>query len=250
MKKLNLQELDLQALERIMNKLGGKPGGKVPRIFNNEAQFQFDLAWEIKKEFDCDVKLEPLSRVYPAMTPKGKPCSKNEYTDIILEKNGLQIALELKYKTAKIVGCTLKNQGAADLGAYDFLWDVHRIQLLTGMEKSDVGEVKCHCDRGYAIILTNDKHYWEDMDETKTTINREFLIGGNPKSVLKKGDHMWYDKEGNRGKLPPAIKNASSRHDFIELSKDYNYEWKQYCDLEKKKGVFKYMIVEIVPEFQ
>lgn len=242
MEKLNLQKLNLQEIERIMDELGA-----VPRIFNSEAQFQFELARKIKEEFDCEVKLEPLSRVYPAMTSKGNPCSKNEYTDIILEKDGLKIALELKYKTAKIEGYTLKNQGAADLGAYDFMWDVHRIQMLTGMEKSAVGEVKCPCDRGYAIILTNDIHYWRDY-QSKDTINREFLIGVDPDKgvgVLKKGEHMWYDKEGNRGNLPPAIQNYSSRQDSIKMSKDYNYQWKQYCDLKATNGVFKYMIVEI-----
>lgn len=231
---MQLSEFKLQELERMMNDFG-----TAPRIFNSEAQFQFELAWKIKEEFCCEVKLEELSRVNGG---------KKDYTDIILEKGDLRIALELKYKTAAISGYNLKKHGATDLGAYDFLWDVHRIQKLTKMEPSvKEEEVKLPCTRGYAVILTNDSHYWNDMTP-KNTINREFLIGGNPSGELKKGEHKWFDKSGNRGNLPPAIANSPSRRDPIKICKDYVYQWKPYCDLKlTKNGVFKYMIVEIVP---
>ena len=82
-----MKSFNLRTLERIMNELGA-----APRIFNSEAQFQFELAWKIKEEFDCEVRLEELSRISEG---------KKDYTDVILEKDGLRIALELKYKTAK-----------------------------------------------------------------------------------------------------------------------------------------------------
>ena len=85
--KRNLTFFTLQAIESIMEELGA-----VPRIFNSEAQFQFELAWKIKEKFDCEVKLEELSRISK---------DKKDYTDIILEKDSLRIALELKYKTTK-----------------------------------------------------------------------------------------------------------------------------------------------------
>lgn len=235
--KRHLASFNLQELERIMNKLGA-----VPRIFNSEAQFQFELAWKIKEEFDCEVRLEELSRV-----SKGK----KDYTDIILEKDDQRIALELKYKTARYEdeskNIYLKAHGATDLGAYDFLWDVHRIQMLTGMEMSVEEEVKRPCDIGYAIILTNDSHYWKDAT-IKETINRDFLIGSDEynRGVLYKKLHQWYTVEGNVGHSK-ALLNDSSRQSAIDLKRNYFFQWKPYYTIETNKShnEFKYMIVEV-----
>ncbi|MCQ2255989.1 MAG: hypothetical protein MJZ29_10880 [Bacteroidaceae bacterium] len=237
--KRQLESFDLQELERIMNELGA-----VPRIFNSEAQFQFELAWKIKEEFGCEVRLEDLSRISEG---------KKDYTDIILEKDGLRIALELKYKTAKYEdeskNIYLKAHGAADLGAYDFLWDVHRIQLLTGMETSDKDEVKRPCDKGYAIILTNDYHYWKDAT-IKETINRDFLIGSGEFShgVLCKKFHQWYTLDGEVGHSKALLNDRSRQHE-IDLKRNYFFQWKPYhtIDSNETNKEFKYMIVEMAP---
>lgn len=234
-----MKDFNLQELERIMDELGS-----VPRIFNSEAQFQFELAWKIKEEFDCEVRLEELSRISNG---------KKDYTDIILEKDGLRIALELKYKTAKYEdeskNIFLKAHGAADLGAYDFLWDVHRIQMLTGVEKSGEDDVKMPCNRGYAIILTNDAHYWKDC-QSKETINRDFLIGSGEfsRGVLYKKLHQWYTLDGEIG-YSKALQNAPSRQHDIDLMLNYFFQWKNYhtIDTEKPNKEFKYMIVEMAP---
>lgn len=236
-----MKKLNLQTLEDIMNEFGAEP-----RIFNSEAQFQFELAWKIKEKFHCEVKLEELSRISSS--------GKKDYTDIILEKDGLRIALELKYKTAKYKdeykNIFLKSHGATDLGAYDFLWDVHRIQLLTKMETSDKGEVKRPCDRGYAIILTNDSHYWTDAT-IKETINRDFLIGGdeNGRGVLSKKLHQWYTVEGKIG-YSKTLQNNPSRQLGIDLKQNYYFQWKSYHTIETNEAYneFRYMIVEVAPK--
>ena len=244
-----MKDFNFQELERIMSELGA-----VPRIFNSEAQFQFELAWKIKEEFDCEVKLEELSRTSQSVNSKGSIITKKDYTDIIIEDDRQRIALELKYKTATpdnihIPGnILLMNHGAADLGAYDFLWDVHRIQILTGNE--DEGEVRMPCNRGYAIILTNDSHYWNTDSNNKTTnhgINRDFLIGDSAEggAFLQKGKHNWYKKDGTIG-LSKALEKDTSRQNSILIANDYPYKWKEYCaPIAGKNGVFKYMIVEI-----
>lgn len=247
--KRHLESFNLQSLERIMNELGA-----VPRIFNSEAQFQFELAWKIKEEFDCEVKLEELSRTSQSTNYKGSIITKKDYTDIIIEDDRQRIALELKYKTATpdnihIPGnILLMNHGAADLGAYDFLWDVHRIQILTGNE--DEGEVRMPCNRGYAIILTNDSHYWNTNSNNKTTnhgINRNFLIGDSTEgdAFLLKGKHNWYKTDGTIG-LSKALEKDTSRKNSIHITNDYPYKWKEYCTpIADRNGIFKYMIVEI-----
>lgn len=239
-KKIQLREFTKSDLVNIITEFG-----KQKRIFNSEAQFQFELAWKIKEEFDCEVRLEELSRISGG---------KKDYTDIILEKDGTRIALELKYKTARYEDVSrniyLKAHGATDLGAYDFLWDVHRLQLLTGMEKTSTeGEIKRPCDRGYAIILTNDSHYW--MDATiKEIINRDFLIGSGKHSygVLCKKVHQWYMVDGKVG-YSKALQNNPSRQSAIDLKRNYFFLWESYTTIETNKShnEFKYMIVEIAP---
>lgn len=247
--KKQLTDFNLHELERIMTKLGS-----VPRIFNSEAQFQFELAWKINEEFDCEVKLEELSRTTKSETSKGYIKTKKDYTDIIIEDDRQRIALELKYKTATpdnihIPGnILLMNHGAADLGAYDFLWDVHRIQVLTGKEVD--GDIRMPCNKGYAIILTNDSHYWNTDSNNKTTdhgINRDFLIGDcyDGDTLLKKGEHNWYKTDGTVG-LSKALENDKSRQKSIVIADDYPYKWQDYCaPIADKNGEFKYMIVEI-----
>lgn len=234
-------------LECIMNKLGA-----VSRIFNSEAQFQFELAWNIKEEFDCEIRLEELSCI---ITNEKNNRNKKYYTDIILEKGDLRIALELKYKTAlyedRPNNIYLKAHGASDLGAYDFMWDVHRLQVLTGIETDNSCDIKRPCSRAYAIILTNDAYYWNDT-QPRETINREFLIGGDKigNGVLTKGSHKWYTTEGEVG-LSTALLNMASRQQDIILSQDYCYKWMTYnappiFANKHEHNKFKYMVIEVI----
>ena len=95
----------------------------------------------------------------------------------------------MKYKTAEYENEINKNKkvylfnhGAVDLGRYDYLWDVHRIELLKGeLESKDIGEEKIEvqkiCHKGFAVLLKNEKKYWDDNkngDEKKRTIDYQF----------------------------------------------------------------------------
>lgn len=242
--KRPLSLFNLAELGRIVEEFGNKS-----RIFNSEAQFQFELAWKIKEQFDCEVKLEELSRVQDIekIDKKGKVKNvKKDYTDIILESDNLRIAIELKYKTSafemKEENVLLKSHGAVDLGAYDFLWDVNRLQVLTGEENNTV---KQKCNRGYALMLTNDEAYWKA--QPSETINRQFLIGGdaNGHGCLKEGKHEWFNTDNKPG-LSKVILNNPSRAQRITFRKDYCYRWQNYCSLTGQKNVdFKFMIVEV-----
>lgn len=117
------------------------------------------------------------------------------------------------------------------------------------MEESDKDEVKCPCDRGYAVILTNDSHYWKDAT-IKETINRDFLIGSGEFShgVLYKKTHQWYTLDGEIG-YTKALQNNPSRRAAIDLKRNYFFQWKPYhtIDTNKSHNEFKYMIVEMAP---
>ena len=252
MKELkNLSDFNKDTLTDIIRNLS-----EAKRIFNSEAQFQFELGWKIYEEFDCEVKFEELSRIIPK---DGKTRSKKDYTDLILEKGNLRIAIELKDKTATYEdegnNILLKNHGAVDLGRYDYMWDIHRVQVLTGREKE--GEVRMPCNKGYAVILTKEKSYWEGKDPTG--IDREFLIGENIK--ITRNEHQWWslNENGNAKRAtkddlssyPTTVNKNTSRTRPIEITEDHKCEWIDYCSLKKmvrKKEIevpFKFMVVDV-----
>lgn len=246
--KKQLKSFNLQEFERIMDKFGA-----VPRIFNNEAQFQFELAWKIKEKFDCEVKLQELSCISEG---------KKDYTDILLEKDGFRIALELMYRIAKYEdesqNIYLETHGEAIFGAYDFMRGVHKIQVLTGLESSSKYKVKKPCNRGYVIILTNDINYWhpsvakntKDGPRLKDTINRDFHIGcmHNCDGFLCKNRHQWYTADGEIG-FPKILLNSPSRKSAIDLQRNYFYQWQTYHTIETADTYidFRYMAVEVDP---
>lgn len=185
--------------------------GKNNLIFSNEAQFQFKLAWEIQKEFnDYNVFLEHLS-VTEIEKINEKEYYKKNYTDIVIETNNkTYIAIELKYKTKKIDGLidennngiALSNQWATDLGRFDYIWDINRLEFLTNAknkfkEKTDKetdlrkeansyrndekplqsrkyiinNKFTDHPTSAFAIILTNEDSYWTFSKNENVTDN-------------------------------------------------------------------------------
>ena len=114
-------------------------------VFHSEADFQHALAWHIHaKGLDAGVRLE--------YRPER---SKRKYVDLWLPKN--RLAVELKYRTQKLTlesegECfDLRDQSARDIGRYDFLKDIRRLEKLS----------KLQCvQAGLAILLTNDPLYW------------------------------------------------------------------------------------------
>lgn len=132
-------------------------------IFDNEAQFQFELALKIKEAFDCDVYLEDLTLLEESLgnsvgvvvtnvdleksakdnTTKTKNASLEKftktYTDIVVKDGKKVVFIELKYKTARAditdkfkITHYLAEQGATDLGRFLYLLDINRLEVLVG----------------------------------------------------------------------------------------------------------------------
>lgn len=114
---------------------------KNSKIFYNEAQVQFRLAWLISK----------ISGVEPTLEHCVSGADEREYLDIWFEHNGVKYGIELKYKTCQVEGSDYTNQGAQNNGKYHFIRDVLRLE---NFKRSGVVDV------GYAILMTNDKSYW------------------------------------------------------------------------------------------
>lgn len=191
-------------------------------LFYNECHLQMELAAYLRQSKNyCNVHLEYF-------VPGAEVQLQNLYIDIVVEKDGEYLPIELKYKTTtlnkdicrfgeEIKGVdVLKNHGARDLGAYDFWRDVNRIECLV----KRFSNVK----NGIALFLTNDQGYWTLPKDGTTPNYANFSI--------KDGKHTkektW---QGNTA--------MSAARPSFNVEKEYKLEWKDY-DLP-----FKYCLLEI-----
>ena len=157
---------------------------------------------------------------------------KNELKlDILLRKGTEYLPVELKYKTKKHTKQlsrfgeqlkrqvdVLKNQGAQDLGMYDFWKDVRRLELV----RHRFFSVK----KGLAVFVTNDKQYLNPSKDTSN--NRLFCM---TEGLHGKAKH-WQHPEST----------CARTHPNFNLEHEYTIHWEQnlYEDIE-----FNYCIVTI-----
>jgi len=226
-------------LEEILKQLGKQDQRPV---FHSEADFQFALAWAIK-EFYKDHENVKVRLEFPVRTKDKKNDKwKNEYIDIVLEFDKQKIPIELKYKiktpnkteNKKPVPLPpikvgkeefyLVNQAARDLGRYDFLKDVERIQTFLKNEKYQ---------KGYAILLTNDDLYWKKGKKVNA-VDIDFHISEEIE-ILREGEKKWQNN--------PSKGTTKGREDAIELNQDYKIDWQNYSAVDKYE--FRYLLIEI-----
>lgn len=193
---------------------------KTRKIFHSEADFQFSIAWEIKKKYpNIKVRLEYINKDIDKM-----------HLDILLINNDMLIPIELKYVT-KSFTCeldketyTLKDHSAQDLRRYDFIKDISRIEECK--EKLD------NFQEGYSIMITNDKSYYKEYESNRISICHDFRIHqGNSSTRLSK----WRNN--------PSIGSIKGRESDINLKNDYTFNWQPYSNIENEE--FKILIVKI-----
>lgn len=203
------------------------------RIYHSEADFQHHFAWKIKEELAPDrIRLE---RRIPAVS--ANEFENDKYIDLWVEWGPDAYALELKYLTAPLEGrwqnerFDLKDQSAHPVRRYDFVKDISRLEKLT---------TSGNCDRGFAILLTNDHLYWREP-RTNQVVDFDFRI--HEESILE--DRLeWADRtsDGTKG---------SSRDKPIELEDSYFIDWSSFeydVPVETSgKTDFRYLLVEVDP---
>lgn len=189
---------------------------KKQQLYPSEAQFQFELAWEIKKQFqNYNVYLE-----YPSAS--------RFYYDIVVEDGDDYYVIELKYKTKKqnitYKGnmFTLRDHAAQDLGRYDYLYDITRIENWSkyNTNKKFAG--------GCAIMLTNDSVYW--AKDGSTCIYKEFAL--KDKTIISAGKKDW-----ETGTTATSV--GKQRINGLVLANNYDILWEDYC------CGFKYLIEDV-----
>lgn len=222
--------------------------GKEGRIFTNEAQFQFALATKLRETLESDtydILLEVLTHSEEKEIEGGQKRKKRNYTDIVaINKNtNKYIAIELKYKTAEYEreyeygNKMLLSQAANDEGCYYFLKDVKRLELLKSGSKSEESHLnKCECIGGFAIILTNEKKYWELNFENCKSRYKSLCIG--KETEIKAGSELkWESKKMSEKGEPIKLQNSYEKTDW---------SWEPYYNDEKKtNGEFQFLIVEV-----
>jgi hypothetical protein len=194
-------------------------------IFHSEADFQHAIAWEIHKQLPrASVRLERPVEV--------SHLSKRLHVDIWIEQDGYVLAIELKYKTRALqahIGSehfALRSQTAQDLGRYDFIKDIGRVE--------NVVTDRAPQTSGYAILLTNDPSYWTQPRNTNTADARFRLHEGN----TLYGSLEWGSgaSEGTK----------RGREDLLQLRGAYALQWGEYSrPAEGSYGRFRYLVVEV-----
>lgn len=152
--------------------------------------------------------------------------------DIVVKKDGEYCPVELKYKTQKVERkisrfdedltadvVVMKNQGAQDLGMYDFWKDVRRVELVRNRFERVKG--------GLAVFVTNDGFYTKGSKESSN--NYLFGMAGEAARSTKK---HWANPESTCAKTHPNF----------EVEREYSIEWRTR---EIDKVEFYYCIVTI-----
>ena len=136
--------------------------------------------------------------------------------DIVVKKDGEFCPIELKYKTKKVESqicrfdemlddkvVVMKNQGAQDLGMYDFWKDVRRVELVRNRFKNVKG--------GLAVFVTNDQLYTKASRQNSNNYLLNMTEGKH--SVIK----HWQNKDSACAKM--------KSYKSFEVEKEYSIKW-------------------------
>jgi hypothetical protein len=192
-------------------------------VFHSEADFQHAFAWQLQQQYpSAQIRLE-----FPYVLDRGI------YIDIWSEIDGKQYAIELKYKTSRLQishsaePYNLKNHAAQPLGRYDFLKDVHRLELVTECAPKTIG---------YAIMLTNDPGYWKQ--DRLNTIDSAFRLSESRElsGVLRWGEDA-------------SVGTTKTRNEPLMLKRKYVINWLPYSSVANTgNGMFQYCALTVVQD--
>jgi hypothetical protein len=181
----------------------------------NERDFQMHLATWLRKsanDYD-DVDVEYY---VPKIELPNYVWDSELRLDIVVKKDGEYCPVELKYKTKKVERqisrfdeilddkvVVMKNQGAQDLGMYDFWKDVRRIELV----RNRFAKVK----GGLAVFVTNDALY----TKASRPESNNYLLNMN------EGKHSVIKHWQNENSACAKMKSYKS----FEVEKEYSINW-------------------------
>jgi hypothetical protein len=188
-------------------------------VFHSEADFQHELAWQIRQEFSGHrVRLEVPSGIEGVGT-----------TDLIVKNGETICGLELKYLVKFYAGViegetfSLRAHSAHDQRRYDVVKDILRLERLNREISGP----------SYVVVLTNDPAFWKESP-SKATVDAAFRIG-NGRTV--EGTLAWSSHAG--------AGTIRGREAAINLSGRYDLAWEDYHKLQGTNGEFRFLAIEI-----
>ena len=192
------------------------------RMFGSEAEFQFALAWELQR-------LLPRERLRLEYTPWELDAAM--HIDLVVCAGGRMVPVELKYKTRGFSGrngaerVILRDHGAQDLGRYDFLQDIQRMERFVGCGRYPA-------ETAFAVLLTNDPAYWKPPASPRPTADAAFRIH---EGVTLSGRRCWGTGAG--------AGTRRTRAEPITLRGTYPMVW--WDCVPQPACPFRYTVVEI-----
>lgn len=228
---------------------------KEGKAFSNEQQFQFEFAQLLHSE--------GFNVLFEVLTETEITNEQKVYTDLVAIKDKWVYPIELKYKTPQLKekkicfkpkkvtnSVIIFSQGANDLGRYDYLRDVQRLEQICKkdhckghIELLERHEFEDYTIRGFAVILVLDK---ADKDgkkcasdyrrEHKNTLSSNFSLheGRN----IDNTNLFWHVTLDDGRKIEARNDNVKEYADktnqhsrklrSIHLCGKYSIEWKKY----------------------
>lgn len=188
-------------------------------IFHSEADFQHALAWEMHlSEQSASIRLEQPVASHGGLV----------HLDLLMKSGSRDVAVELKYKTRKTSinydeeQFHLRNQSAQDIGRYDFLKDLARIERYVDTHPGA---------EGYAILLTNDPTYWQTSRKIDAVDVAFRIFEGR----IITGDLEW-----GAGASTGTMRNRESP---IQINASYKLTWQDYSHFDGQQ--FRYLAIHV-----
>lgn len=148
--------------------------------------------------------------------------------DIVVKKDGEYCPIELKYKTKKVERqisrfdelldekvIVMKNQGAQDLGMYDFWKDVRRIELVRNRFERVKG--------GLAVFVTNDVFY----TKVSKSSSNHYLFGMAGDVTRLKQKH-WLNPKSTCAETHKNF-DVEQAYDIVWHSREIDNKYFYYC---------------------
>jgi hypothetical protein len=191
-------------------------------LFHSEADFQHALAWRLQQQHpQISIRLEYR---YPHLPKYG-------YVDIWIADGEHRVAIELKYKTRGLQAVVndeafdLKDQSAQDLGRYDTLKDLQRLEQIVA---------SAPYTSGFLLLLTNDRSYWNESSKTDSA-DAAFRLH-EQRTIA--GELTW-----GAGASASTI---HKREAALLLSGSYLLNWRDYSRVsDGTYGRFRYVLVSV-----
>lgn len=212
-------------------------------LFSNESDLQLRLSCYLKHsghydrvEVEYYVPFQELQRLNPSLTTTNFPWDSDLYIDIVVEKDGQFVPIELKYPTKDIKGSfsrfgvavtakvpMLKNQGAQDIVRYNYWKDVRRIEALRqAYPETIVG--------GLAVMVTNDSSY--QNNPTNPNVGYANFSIKNGRTVRQpQNRNMWWQNGVS----------VATGHPAFQIDGSYKLDWKP---MPKMSG-FRYLVLDV-----